>query len=286
MKRMILLLLVLALTLTVCGCGNHNNEYLPEAEDFLSVNTITGLLNRYQSLACFEKLVNTADGEDKTRSWQFYETSDGGVSQHLDGDAVQLYYNRFLFTSPDDGRTVHHAVYLNKGREYEGVYFDRENLFGQEDGAEIARLDQQTETFRFTSTLVLNESNIEPYRLWDVAVGDTVVGTYTVAKDDLRILKSELHLKRGEEETLLSVSAWTYAKPLQLHAIWENYKNSEDRKLITIFYEDGEERRYFFPTGTVPTLYTEEGHQLFMDKEATVPYVAEPITEPITIYYK
>ncbi len=286
MKKALSLLLATVLALSVCGCSRHKKVYLPEAEDFLSVNTITGLLNRYQSLACFEKLVNTIDGEDKTRSWQFHQEAAGGIVQQLDGDNVLLYYNRFLFTSPDDGKNITYGVYLNQSTQPENVYFQRENLFGQEDGAEIVRLDEQTETFRFAATLTLNESNIEAYRLWDVAVGDQVVGIYTVAKDDLRILKSEVSLHRGEEETLLSVAAWTYAKPIQFHEIWENYKNDEDRQLITILYEDGAERRYFFPTGTIPNLYTDDGHQLFMDEAGTIPYVSAPITEPFTIYYK
>lgn len=286
MKKSFLLVLVLILILSVCGCGNHNKSFLPDAEDFLSVNTVTGLLNRYQSVACFEKMVNTADGVDKTRSWQYHQESAGGVAQRIDGEEAELYYNRFLMTTPDDGKTVSYGVYLNESDQPERIYFERENLFGQEDGAQIVLLDEQTETFRFTSTLTLNESNLETYRLWGAVAGDVVVGTHTVAKDDLRILRSETSLTHNGEEKLISVAGWTYLKPMQLHAFWETYKNDENRKLITVLYEDGTERRYFFPEGTTPSLYTDDGHQLFLDEEGAIPYVAEPITEPFTVYYK
>lgn len=286
MKKVLVLILAGVLLLSVCGCGRQDKAFLPGTEDFLSVNTVTGLLNRYQSVACFEKRINTSDGVDQTCSWQYHQEPDGSVSQVIDGDVVTLYYNRLLLTTDDNGRTISYGVYLNESDQPESLYFERENLFGQDDGAQITFLDQQTETFRFTSTRTLDEGMLEDYRYWEASAGDTVTGIYTVAKDDLRLLKSELSLTHDGEEKQILISAWTYLKPMQLHDMWEEYKNDEDRRLITILYEDGTEKRYFFPAGTTPTLYTDDGHQLFLDEEGTDPYVAEPITESFTVYYK
>ena len=285
MKKALAFIVIIALVCSFCGCSRHNRAYMPGEQDFLSVNTVTGLLNRYETVFCFEKCINTVDGKDLTRSWQFHQGANGEISQVMVGDAVTLYYNRFLFESPDNGETVTYSVYLDEDVPTE-QYFTKENLFGQESGAVIAFLDEKEENFRFTSTLVLDEATAEDYALWGAEAGDEIIGMHTVAKDDLRILKSEQILRRDGKDITIAASAWTYMRALQLHDVWNEYKNAEDRKLVTIEYGDDEKRLYYFPDGVVPHLLIGAEHQLFMDAEGTEPYVEAPITEPITVYYK
>ena len=285
MKKTLAFIIVIALVCSFCGCSRHNRVFMPGEQDFLSVNSVKGLLNRYETVVCFEKCINTVDGKDLTRSWQFHQGANGEISQTIVGDALTLYYNRFLIESPDNGKTVTYSVYLDEDVSTE-QYFNKGNLFGQDSGAKIAFLDAQDEYFRFTSTLVLDEITAEDYALWGAKAGDEIVGTHTVAKDDLRLLKSEQVLRRDGKTTTISASAWTYMRALQLHEVWDEYKNAEDRKLVTIEYGGDDKRLYFFPTGVIPHLLTDAAHQLYLDAEGTEPYVEEPIADSFTVYYK
>ncbi len=285
MKKTLAFIIVIALVCSFCGCSRHNRAFLPGEQDFLNVNTVTGLLNRYETVFCFEKCINTVDGNELTRSWQFHQGANGEISQVMVGDELTLYYNRFLFESPDNGETVTYSVYLDEDVPSE-QYFTKENVFDQESGAEIAFLDALEDHFRFTSKKVLDEITAEDYALWGAKAGDEIIGTHTVAKDDLRILKSELVLRRDGKNTTIAVSAWTYMREMQFHEVWDKYKNSEDRKLVTIEYGGEDKRRYFFPTGVIPHLLTDAEHELFMDEECTLPYVEAPITDSFTVYYK
>lgn len=286
MKKMLSLLLCVAMVSLFGGCGSRQTGYLPNAADFLSANTITGLLNRYETVCCFEKLLQTTVGEEVTRSWQYHQEETGGVVQTSFDKETTLFYNRLLLTTSDDGKEVHYGVYLNESDQPEQLYFKRENIFGEQSGAEITFLDApNAETFRFRSRFTITPLTEDEYALWDVKSGDEIVGVYTVSKEDLRILKSEVSRVRDGESIALYYASWVYSRPLQLHEMWEEYTGSENRKLLTVRYTDGTEKRYFFPTGVTPELYLDDGHQLFLDESGEIPYVSKPMTDALTLYY-
>lgn len=286
MKKVLILTLCIALVLAAAGCGSRGSAFLPEPEDFLSANTVTGLLNRYEMIACFERLMNTADRTDTTRSWQYYQKAEGGVAQVSDGAETTLFYNRLLLKTADDGRNVTYGVYLNESDQPEKLYFQRQNLFGEDYGAEITYLDEEGGNLRFQSRFTIDAQSLEAYSLWDAEMGDEIVGTYTIAKDDLRILKSEVSKTHDGETELIAAASWAYSRPMQLHEMWEAYAGDETRRLITVKYADETEKRYFIPQGVTPELYTDPGHRLFWDENYETPYAPEPVTADITLYYK